>query len=78
MNYEKTLTNLTNELTQYLEEHELFSVVVGISGGIDSAMVAAVCSLIPNLKVVGITMPTSTTDPQELANAKAVGGAFVV
>lgn len=76
MNCEKTLLKLVEDLDNYLVDNDIYDVVIGISGGIDSALVAAICSLVPDIKIHGLSMPTKTTNPQELSNAKEVGEAF--
>lgn len=76
MNCEKTILKLKEDLDNYLVDNDIYDVVIGISGGIDSALVAAICSLVPDIQVHGLSMPTKTTNPQELTNSKAVGEAF--
>lgn len=54
INYQKTLSNIRSILRNYIVEHELKSLVLGVSGGADSALVAAIVS--PVVKELGIPL----------------------
>lgn len=43
LNYEKVFKTLVEETKNYLESNKLHSMILGISGGIDSTIVAAIC-----------------------------------
>lgn len=43
LNYSKVFDTLVNETKKYLEDHNLQAMVLGISGGIDSTVTAAIC-----------------------------------
>jgi len=46
-------------------------IVIGVSGGVDSALAAAFCCrAIGPEKVLGLSLPTSVSNPQDLADAK--------
>lgn len=79
-NYERMLDNVVGELVDYLKDHpSLESLVIGVSGGIDSALCCAIareaCD-ITGVKLIGrsITIETNTLDEQE--RAKVTGEAF--
>ena len=55
MNYESVLGNIEKQLRQYVGNRKA---IIGISGGIDSALVAALCSRVfGKQQVLGVLMP---------------------
>ena len=48
MNCEKIFNYLVDELSNYLTKNNLKSMILGISGGIDSTVVAAICHEVSN------------------------------
>ena len=64
----------------YLEQNGLKSIVLGISGGIDSTVVAVICNEInkrnPELKLIGVSLPSNTNEDSEINTAKLVGESF--
>lgn len=74
------LTNiLRREVTAYLKEHKLQSLVLGISGGIDSAVCAAllmpVCEYL-KLPLIGRSITIESNKKDEIDRSIAVGKAF--
>jgi len=69
MNYQKTIQQIENQLQNYLGNKKA---VIGISGGIDSAVVATLCArALGKENVWGISMPyanQSTRDTEILVN----------
>ena len=64
-------------LRDYVKNGGLGGLVVGLSGGIDSAVVAALCKrAFPN-KVLGIMMPCHS-NPEDLEHAKLVADTFAI
>lgn len=56
--YAKYYNNLVNSLTSYVKENHLKSMVMGISGGIDSTVVASVAqdvSKLLNIPFIGLS-----------------------
>jgi NAD+ synthase len=52
-------------------------IVVGVSGGVDSALAAAFCcQAIGPDKVLGLSLPTSVSNPQDLADARELCAQF--
>lgn len=64
----------------YLEQNNIKSMVLGISGGIDSTVVAVICNEInkrnPELKLIGVSLPSNTNEDPEIKTAKLVGESF--
>jgi len=57
-------------LKDYVQKNEFAKVIIGISGGIDSALTAALsCDALGNKNVVGIIMPSMYTSKETLADA---------
>lgn len=86
-NYEKLFNDIVNFTYNYVKKSGIKSVVMGISGGIDSTVVAAI--LYETVKKYyynhpdkeyftfkGFSMPTKTTDNQEYFISTLVGNAF--
>ncbi len=57
----------------YIEKNGFSKVVIGLSGGIDSALVASIaCDALGSDRVVGVTMPSRFTSKETLRDAKAL------
>ncbi|MGL5692071.1 MAG: NAD(+) synthase [Bacteroidales bacterium] len=70
---------IVNHFTDYVTKHNLSSIVIGISGGIDSAILAAIYSSL--CKSLGVTMygryiHIETNSEDERLRANAIGEAF--
>lgn len=79
MDYKKFTENSINYLTSYIERSGLQSLVLGISGGIDSTVVAALASVAckkTGAKLIGRSLPAHTNNPDEINTATLVGQAF--
>lgn len=75
MNYEVVTKNILNGLKSYFEKNGIKTAVLGISGGIDSTVTAALCKIC-GIHLVGISMPCSTNKGDEVSAAKNVGSEF--
>ena len=79
MNYELAAKNIRKELKDYIVKNNIKSLVMGISGGIDSALCAAlakpVCDEL-NIPLIGRSIPIHTNKKDEIARAQAIGDAF--
>ena len=78
-NYRAAIDNIQNELKQYLKKSKLKSLILGVSGGIDSALTAALVR--PVCDELGVTLfcrsiTISTNKHDEIFRAKDVGEAF--
>ena len=77
---------MVNHLADYIMNNGLRAAVLGISGGIDSTVVAYILKDVEheltvnrkyrNFTFVGISMPTETTNPDEFRISELVGRAF--
>ena len=78
-NYESAVENIRSILTNYLKKHKLKALVLGISGGIDSALTAAlarpVCDAL-DIKLIGRSITIETNKQNEITRAKHVGEAY--
>lgn len=79
MNYEKVIQNIRGELKSYIRLHNIKSLVIGISGGIDSCLCAALAKPVCNelgIPLIGRSLPASSNQPDELERAKLTGKVF--
>lgn len=74
--YSATLSNICSQLEKYLKTNHINTMVLGISGGIDSTVVAAIANLVvkenPSMKLIGLSLPSSTNEGNENIAAKEV------
>lgn len=80
MDYKKVFETMVDETAKYLSDHRLKSMVLGLSGGIDSTVTAAVCHEVvkrhPELKFIGVSMPCTTNTVEENDSASKAMRAF--
>lgn len=79
MNCTKVVESLRGRLSNYVTENKIKSLVLGVSGGIDSALVAALARPVCDyhgIELVGRSITIATNKPEEIARAGAVGKAF--
>lgn len=79
MDYKLFTEKSINYLVSYIEKNKLQSLVLGISGGIDSTVVAAIASVAckkTEAKLIGRSLPAHTNNPDEINTAILVGQAF--
>jgi len=79
--YKKMFENIVDLGTDYLKVYpSIESMVVGISGGIDSALTAAIareiCDRNSKHKLIGVSIPIESNRKSEIENARKVGNAF--
>lgn len=75
-NYEKIFTNILYNTENYIIDYKLKSLVIGISGGIDSALVCALAREICDdldIKLYGASIPSSSNKPNEVERANKIG-----
>ena len=79
MNYEIAIKNIRRELKDYLLKNDIKSLVIGISGGMDSCLCAAlakpVCDEL-SIPLIGRSLPISTNTSDEIERAKFIGNCF--
>ena len=77
--YKSAISNIQNELREYLITSKLKSLILGVSGGIDSALSAAlvrqVCDEL-GVKLYCRSITISTNKPDEINRAGLIGKAF--
>ena len=77
---EKTIIELEKFLKEEIfQKFQKKGAVIGISGGIDSAVMAAICSKsVDSNQILGIIMPEKESDHESESLAKKVEGGLVV
>jgi NAD+ synthetase len=78
-NYRKVVKNIRQDLTAYITAHDIKSLVLGVSGGLDSAVVAALAAPVcKKLKIplIGRSLPTETNAGCEIDRANDIGKSF--
>jgi nicotinamide-nucleotide amidase len=75
LDMEKVFKNLTEGIKSYATENHIKVLVLGLSGGIDSTVVAALCKA-SGIPLIGISLPCSTNMDDENNAAKAAGMEF--
>ena len=79
MDYKRVAENIRGELRDYLRETGLKSLVIGISGGIDSTVCVAlarpVCDEL-GVTLIGRSIPIETNKQDEIDRARMVGECF--
>lgn len=79
MNYENAILNIRKELKTYIVSNNIKSLVLGISGGIDSCLCAVlakpVCDEL-NIPLIGRSLPIVTNTRNEIDRAKITGQCF--
>ncbi len=77
--YSFAVDAIRNELSNYIQKYGLKSLVLGVSGGIDSALVAALAKPVCDelgVPLIGMSITIETNKPVEIARAEAVGKSF--
>lgn len=75
LDMEKVFKNLTEGIKSYATENHIKVLVLGLSGGIDSTVVAALCKA-SGIPLIGISLPCSTNMDDENNAAKEAGMEF--
>jgi nicotinamide-nucleotide amidase len=79
LDYKKTIENIRKELKTYLIEKNLKSITVGVSGGIDSALVCALAFPVAKelgIELIGRSITIETNKPDEIERARNIGKYF--
>ena len=77
-NYKEIFERMVSNTLHYIEKYGLKSMVLGISGGIDSTVVAFVCHEISKrtdhkVKFIGVSLPSKTNADEENCIALGIG-----
>lgn len=78
LNYERVFNILVKETSNYITRNRLNAIVLGISGGIDSTVVAAICHEVSKqtgIPLIGRSLPIKNKE-DEFDVSKLVGEAF--
>lgn len=78
LNYERVFNILVKETSNYITRNRLNAMVLGISGGIDSTVVAAICHEVSKqtgIPLIGRSLPIKNKE-DEFDVSKLVGEAF--
>lgn len=79
-NYRDEFDYIVSQTMTYLYDAGIYNMVLGISGGIDSTLVAAIgyriCQLDPKFQLIGMSLMTDTNKNEELDNAYNVCDEF--
>lgn len=79
LNYEKVWENIVTAIGNYLEKNNLESMILGVSGGIDSTVNAAIGAEVAKRtgkKLIGLSLMTPTNAMDEIESALTVGKEF--
>ncbi len=78
-NYNSAVSNIRKHISAYIKNNNITALILGISGGVDSALTAAlvrpICDEL-NIPLIGRSIPIQTNKPDEISRAKAVGQAY--
>jgi NAD+ synthetase len=77
--YGKVFETLVEKTAKYLVDNDIKAQILGISGGIDSTVVAAICHEVSrrtNIPLIGRSIPTKFNKEGETSTADLVGKAF--
>lgn len=75
LDMEVVFKTLVEGIKSYVHQNHLKVVVLGLSGGIDSTVVAALCKA-GNIPLIGVSLPCSTNADVENDAAQAAGAEF--
>lgn len=77
--YDKVFETLVTKTADYLIQNNIKAQILGISGGIDSTVVAAICREVSDrtgIPLIGRSLPTINNKTNEVSTADLVGKAF--
>ena len=79
-NYKEIFEFMVNRTANYLKDNGLKTMVLGISGGIDSTVTAAICNEVerrnPELRFIAVSLPCATNKRNERDSAEDTMRAF--
>lgn len=79
IDYKKFIENSRKWLSKYIKDNHLQSLIIGVSGGIDSTVVCAIVSPVCQeigIPLMGRSLPAYSNNPEEINTATLVGQAF--
>lgn len=79
MDFDKFVNDVREHFKCYIQKYKLESVIIGVSGGIDStvscALASPVCQEL-DIPLIGRSLPTNSNKVYEIITAQSVGEAF--
>lgn len=79
LNYAEVVDTIVYSLSEYLRVNNIKSMVLGISGGLDSTVTAALCKIVSTqtgIPLIGISLPTWSNKSIETSSAIICGSEF--
>ena len=79
LDYKSVFETIVNVTSEYLTSNGIKAMVLGLSGGLDSTVCAAICKKVnekTGIPFVGISLPCSTNKGDEISSAALAGGEF--
>ena len=79
LDYKSVLETIVNVVSDYLVKNGIKAQILGISGGLDSTVCAAICSLVyekTGIPLYGVSLPCSTNKDDEISSASLAGKEF--
>ena len=79
LDYKSVFETIVNTLADYLTKNNIKTMVIGLSGGIDSSVSASICRVVSDktgVKLIGVSLPCSTNKDDEKSSASFAGKEF--
>ena len=79
MNYKNILQNIRVELEDYITKHQISALIIGESGGIDSAITSVIAKPVcdkTNIKLIGRSITIETNTEGEINRGRLIGESF--
>ena len=79
LDYKSVFETIVNTTAKYLTDNGIKAMVLGLSGGLDSTVCAAICKKVNEkigIPLVGISLPCSTNKGDEVSSAALAGKEF--
>lgn len=79
MNYENAVANIRRELKKYIQNNNIKSLILGISGGMDSCLCAVLAKPVCDelgIPLIGRSLPIITNNQDEIDRANLTGKIF--
>ena len=79
LDYKSIFETIVNVTSDYMTKNKIKAMVLGLSGGLDSTVCAAICNAVnkkTGIPFVGISLPCSTNKGDEISSAQLAGDEF--
>ena len=79
LDYKSIFETIVNVVSEYLTNNGIKTMVLGLSGGLDSTVCAAICKKVnekTGIPLIGISLPCSTNKSDEVSSALLAGVEF--